>query len=139
VRILHFTLYNCGNDGFPLPVSTLTKKHARAQAGLKESEADLDAMTKTADPSKITKWRAQADKASKDRSHNVEAMDIYNTRDQKGSSPQIHFKSISSIHQHTGPTKASLEVKLIEEEQRSGHLRGVTSWLATGLKIEETQ
>jgi hypothetical protein len=39
----------------------------------------------------------------------------------------------------TGLTKASLEVNLIEEEQRNGRLTGVTSWLATGLKIEENQ
>ena len=70
-----------------LSVSTVTKRYTQAKAGLEESEADLNAMTKMADPSKIKKWRTQADRAAKNRVHNVEAMDIYNTEEQRGRSP----------------------------------------------------
>jgi hypothetical protein len=47
-------------------------------------------MTKMADPSKIKKWRTQADRAAKNRVHNVEVMDIYNTEEQRGQSVSIN-------------------------------------------------
>jgi hypothetical protein len=37
------------------------------------------------------------------------------------------------------PTKAEIQLNMMEEELRTGMSRGVVRWLADGLKIEESQ
>jgi hypothetical protein len=39
----------------------------------------------------------------------------------------------------TAPGRAALHAALIEKERKTGQSKGVASWLATGLKIEEAQ
>jgi len=39
----------------------------------------------------------------------------------------------------TAPSRADLQAGLIEDEQKTCRLKGVTSWLATGMKIQEAQ
>lgn len=41
--------------------------------------------------------------------------------------------------QSLAPSRADLQAGLIENEQKTHRSKGVTSWLATGLKIEEAQ
>lgn len=50
-------------------------------------------------------------------------MDIYDTKDVA----------------NRAPSRAELELRLIEEERKRKMLRGATSWIAEGLAIEEAQ
>ena len=121
------------------PVFTLCKKFTRARTGLRESQEVFGGMTKTADPRNVAEWTRQADQAKQSRLQNVEAMDVYNVKTQthKHSGPsELHCISSLSF---TAPGQAVLEAGLIEEEQKTSQFKGVTSWLATGLKIEEAQ
>ena len=96
-------------------------------------------MTKTADPRNVEEWTTQADKAEHSWLRNVEAMDVYNvktqTRKHSGASELYCISSLS----FTAPGRAILEAGLIEAEQKTSQFKGVTSWLATSLKIEEAQ
>jgi|HubBroStandDraft_3_1064219.scaffolds.fasta_scaffold146242_2 hypothetical protein len=120
-------------------VFTLCKKFTRARTGLRESQEVFSGMTKTTDPRNVAEWTRQADKAEHSRLRNVEAMDVYNvktqTRKHSGAS-ELHCISSLSF---PAPGRAVLEAGLIEEEQKTSQFKGVTSWLATGLKIEEAQ
>jgi len=101
-------------------------------------------LTKSADPKDVKEWTRQAEQAEKDRLHNVEAMDIYNakTHTRECSFQKIICKCIDHLSVPglaIAPGRATVQAELIEDEQKSGQSKGMTSWLATGLKIEEAQ
>ena len=97
-------------------------------------------MTKSADPDQVAAWTKQAATAERDRLIRVEAMDIYNTQVHTREF-QIHLTDgqVAFPDHLTAPSRATLQTKLIKHEQQTGQSKGVTSWLATGLKIEEAQ
>jgi hypothetical protein len=50
----------------------------------------------------------------------------------------FHIESITTEHQ-LAPSKAELQLDLLEEEWTSSKIKGSTTLLAQGLKIEESQ
>jgi hypothetical protein len=88
----------------------------------------------------VEEWKIQAECADENRLNDVEVMDIYNTDIERR---RCHSSFISIFKtpdaQSLAPSGADLQAGLIEKEQKTHRSKGVTSWLATGLKIEEAQ
>jgi hypothetical protein len=86
-----------------------------------ESKAGFDALDSSAAPDQRIEWLRQADEAQATRDVRSEAMDVYNTTFKKP------------------PTLAEIQLTLSEEEHIAGNLKGVTSWLASGLALQGQQ
>jgi hypothetical protein len=52
---------------------------------------------------------------------------------------EINIHTQSSHRIVPAPTKAEIQLNMMEEELRAGTSRGLVAWLADGLKIEESQ
>lgn len=87
----------------------------------------------------IQQWTAEADKALGDRQTSEEALDIFDVQLEKGLNRQYFFDLQSVEHGSSAPGKAKIKLELAEHEMKSGTFRGVTTWLASGIKIQEYQ
>lgn len=61
------------------------------------------------------------ERAQKDRKHNIEAMDIFDVRSDQA------------------PSRATMQLGLMEEESTGSMLPGSTDWISRGIKIRDSQ
>ncbi|EAU89886.2 hypothetical protein CC1G_07038 [Coprinopsis cinerea okayama7 len=102
-------------------VSAICKNWKNALRQYARAKEDFDLLNETAAPAQRVKWQQQLDQAQERRTTDVSAMDILSA---KISRP---------------PSLAKVRTNLMEAEKRLGTDVGTTSWLAFGLKIQESQ
>lgn len=73
-------------------MGAVLRKYKKAIAGLKEKKKDFNDLSEQRTEAEIILWTTQAEIADRDRAKNVEAMDIYETKEQKG------IERLSYIH-----------------------------------------
>jgi len=87
---------------------------------------------------KTKQWLQEDLAAQKDRQVIPSLMDIYDTVKQKGVDTEPGYYSPGScIFQ--APSCAAIQQQLIVEESRDHSIRGQTTWISCGLKIQEMQ
>ncbi|KAG1861514.1 hypothetical protein DFJ58DRAFT_839661 [Suillus subalutaceus] len=117
----------------------LCRKYKQAIKGAAESQLAFEKLDETADDDKVRDWEAQERMAQEWRCHDPTAMDIYEVQLQKGGSL---FVWQASIHVVIAPTRKQQELQLLTAQgwqAGPAHRRGVATWLAEGLTIEEAQ
>jgi hypothetical protein len=66
-------------------------------------------------------------------------MDIYDTVQDKGVDLNLDSICTRFICTYKAPSRATIQQELMVEEIGDHSVRGQTSWLSSGLKIQETQ
>jgi hypothetical protein len=88
----------------------------------------------------IRAWSEQEATAQAERNRDEESMDIFDIRIEKGELPYYIFGNQGLLTPDwLGPSKADLQLQLLEEERLSTGRRGSSGLLAQALKIEESQ
>ncbi|EDR02344.1 uncharacterized protein LACBIDRAFT_332405 [Laccaria bicolor S238N-H82] len=106
-------------------VSSVIAKYRKAVVGLVDSKDYFDQLNSSAGEHNHT-WQAEIRAAESDRAQgNLKAMDIMAPRNPPNCPAPL--------------TTAQVQLKLMDQERLSMGSTGQTSWIATGLKIEETQ
>jgi len=120
---------------------SLTRKYKEARAGVEESKKAFDAITSNAPPVAVASWFDAEVESQSRRLHDPSAMDIYDIKMDKGLRNIAMFQIIL-LRRDSAPSKKQKELQLLE--QHSGprvpaSRRGATTWISTGLAIEEAQ
>lgn len=118
-------------------VASVIRKYKKAIEGLKDSKADFEGLSAQRAPEELKVWMEEAEQADLNRAEDVNAMDIYETKQQKGWHSDIEDTSYSIPS--AAPTKADIQIMLSDEELKSRKQTGVTSWLASGIRIQDRQ
>jgi hypothetical protein len=103
-------------------VVTTCRRFKAAVAGEEESRSDLLQYTLNSDPEELEVWKETEKACQEARLTNPEAMNIYDINPGQ-----------AAIKQTT------LQIDLVENEDKNGAGKGETTWLALGLKLEESQ
>ncbi|KAH9008300.1 hypothetical protein EDB85DRAFT_2164631 [Lactarius pseudohatsudake] len=101
-------------------VPSLLKRWKRLQSGLDSSRKAYEALNEHF-KDKADKWLKDDKAAQKDRQAFPASMDIYDTVKEKA------------------PSRAAIQQQLMAEESGDNTIRGQTSWISCGIKIQETQ
>lgn len=104
-----------------LTVSSIEKKYLKAAEELQQAEDAFQELSDAAEAENIAKWKKLLGLAQKARKDDVTSMDIFNVKTDKA------------------PTRAQLQLKLTQQESKSGLPQGSAAWLARGLSLEEQQ
>lgn len=67
-----------------ISVTALIQKYKKAIDGLQDSKEAFDGLTAKRSNEEINLWTKQANRADQKRANGLDAMDIYETKDQKG-------------------------------------------------------
>lgn len=118
-------------------VVSIIRKYKKAIVGLKDSKADFEGLSTQRTPAEVQAWKQQAEEADLNRADDINSMDIYETKEQKGSCSDLQDIPYSTIS--TAPTKADIQIRLSDEELKSRKQTGVTSWLSSGIRIQDRQ
>ncbi|KAI9445916.1 hypothetical protein H4582DRAFT_2052055 [Lactarius indigo] len=102
-------------------VNSLPARYRKALSGAMLSLAAFESIDVLASPESIEAWSTQEAHAQRDRVQNVTAMDIYD----------IKMKRL--------PSRADILLELTEKEIDTSGRKGHVAWLASGLRIQETQ
>lgn len=115
----------------------ISSKLKTAVGVLQEADNALNAIQISATPAQISKWRDQETKARNERWDNPNAMDIYNVKISRG----LHSSHLEMLNADPvqGVTKAQQQIKLLERERARNELKGQSTLLAEGLRIQEDQ
>ena len=95
-------------------------------------------MSESASEDQIAAWKELAEHADECRVEDVTAMDIYNITLPKGR-PSLPAVACSDMHVSIAIPRREVQARLMEAELDADSGIGITAWLATGLKIQETQ
>lgn len=99
-------------------------------------------LSATARPAQISEWTAQAVFAATGRLNDSAVMDIYDVQLPTGKSLSVLYKKLmASVLTPIvpAPTLKEIQVELMKDEQSNTTHVGITSWLATGIKLQEDQ
>ncbi|KAH9037588.1 hypothetical protein EDB84DRAFT_1268706 [Lactarius hengduanensis] len=107
-------------------VPSLLKRWKRLGPGLDASSKAFESLSEHY-KDKTRQWLKEDIAAQINRGTNPSSMDIYDTVKQKGAESQ-----------HT-PSRAVIQQQLMVEEDGDHSIRGETSWISCGLKIQEMQ
>ncbi|KAH9038693.1 hypothetical protein EDB85DRAFT_1860301 [Lactarius pseudohatsudake] len=99
---------------------SLLKRWKQLQSGLDSSRKAYEALNEHF-KDKADKWLKDDKAAQKDRQAFPASMDIYDTVKEKA------------------PSRAAIQQQLMAEESGDNTIRGQTSWISCGIKIQETQ
>ncbi|EAU84183.2 hypothetical protein CC1G_13091 [Coprinopsis cinerea okayama7 len=102
-------------------VPSICKNWLNSRKQMAIAKEDLALLSETATPEQIRRWKSQLEDANRRRASDISAMDILNAKIVKP------------------PTLSKTRTRMMEDEKQSGTAVGVTSWIAFGLKIQETQ
>ena len=106
------------------------------------AQEDFELLNDTASEEQRALWQTQLDNAMDSRVSRVEAMDVLNVSIDKGKGKAVslHLASVCLTHfRSSAPSRARVQHDLIEAELDNASELGVTSWLALGMKIQESQ
>ena len=115
----------------------VTKIHA-ARPMLDEAQAALDAICSTTPPECLSQWAIDEQHAQSTRGMDPTAMKIYNIQIKKGN-PANSAGGTQLIDFPSGVTKAQMQVRLLDEENRRNDLSGQSTLISEGLRLEEQQ
>ncbi|KAG2007148.1 hypothetical protein CC2G_014864 [Coprinopsis cinerea AmutBmut pab1-1] len=104
-----------------ISVTSITKNWEKSRHELASAQEDFELLNETASMSQRRLWDAQLNRAQMERNHDISAMDILNVKLNKP------------------PTRAKVQHDLMAAEQRENTGIGVTSWLTSGMKIQDLQ
>ncbi|KAG2103721.1 uncharacterized protein F5147DRAFT_654633 [Suillus discolor] len=103
---------------------SLCQKYKEAVKGVAESKLAFERLDESADADKVRDWEAQDRSVQEWRSQDSSVMDIYEVQLQKAPTrKQQELQLLAAQGQHPGPVR----------------WRGVVTWIAEGLTIEEAQ
>ncbi|KAA1478357.1 hypothetical protein DENSPDRAFT_854906 [Dentipellis sp. KUC8613] len=102
-------------------VPSLGKRYAAAVKGRESSNEDYRRFCEGSSTAQLEKWKSIEVKAQKTRSANPAAMDVYDIQVLKA------------------PGRAAIQQDLVENEVKDGLIRGTTSWISQGVKLQEQQ
>ncbi|KAG2003780.1 hypothetical protein CC2G_004358 [Coprinopsis cinerea AmutBmut pab1-1] len=102
-------------------VPTTCKHWLNARVQLADAREAFELLNETATPEQRTRWQHQLDDAQRNRVNDVSSMDVLH--------PKINKP----------PTMAKVRTSLMEKEKELGSGIGITSWIAFGIKIQESQ
>lgn len=63
---------------------SVIRKYKKAIIGLKDSKADFEGLSTQRASAEINSWMQEAEQADLNRAENIDEMDIYETKEQKG-------------------------------------------------------
>ncbi|KAH6906278.1 hypothetical protein BKA70DRAFT_1497792 [Coprinopsis sp. MPI-PUGE-AT-0042] len=102
-------------------VPNICKNWERSRLELLRAKEDFELLNETASKTQQKEWQAQLDGAQLRREQDVTAMDILDVTIEKP------------------PTLSEIQNNLMKDEQTINSGLGITSWIATGIRIEENQ
>ncbi|KIJ92471.1 hypothetical protein K443DRAFT_46691, partial [Laccaria amethystina LaAM-08-1] len=102
-------------------VSSLCKKWKRIQKALPEAEDKLRKLSATASNEQLQSWDSQESEAQNLRVLDPQAMDIYEAK-----APKL-------------PNQKDVQAELMAKEQSLRKNIGLSLWISTGIKLQETQ
>jgi hypothetical protein len=103
-----------------------------------ENTEDFELMNETASAEQIESWTRVADDVDHRRFTDISVMDIYNINLPKGVLCKCLYLFIIEAAAQVIPRR-DVEARLMELELYSDKGTGITSWLISGLKIQESQ
>jgi hypothetical protein len=117
--------------------NAVSKRYCKALSGAMLSSAAFDKINGSAGTDSIEVWTAEEERAKRECTRNVAAMDIYDIKMERREfdhSALFVLDKLASV-----PSRAEILLELTKEEiDASGH-KGHAAWLASGLKIQEMQ
>ena len=102
-------------------VPALLRKWKAIHAGVAASQEEFQAIVKTITASHRRQWIILEECAQMERKTRIGAMDIYDVQSDKE------------------PSKADIQVELLEEEAGDAVFTGSSQWISTGMKIRDQQ
>jgi hypothetical protein len=121
-------------------VNTISRKYKAAVLHLKESQEYFSELSEAVDDSLLDKWTEMMSEAELNRTSNIEAMDVFDVKFDKGMFP-LPISGLVAYYLPLCPaeTCAQKQLELVQQESASGYLQGSAAWLAEGLEIQEAQ
>ena len=117
-------------------VPSLLKRWARMEAAMDLSADAFDSLSKRL--GKNTKQWLKADRnAQLTRQSNSSIMDMYDTSTAKGL--DVFIPCDLHANELTAPSSVDVQAMLLSEERKDVSAHGQTSWIASGIKIQEQQ
>jgi hypothetical protein len=117
-------------------VETTCKLYQKAEKGLPAHKMEFEERSAVAGSANVKRWSAQADMAQSKRHQKVEVMDVYLAKAQRGT---FADPICTSADFALAPTRSEVHTNHLADEQQTCVNRGLSSWLAAGLRIEESQ
>ncbi|KAA1478925.1 hypothetical protein DENSPDRAFT_742297, partial [Dentipellis sp. KUC8613] len=102
-------------------VVALKRRHRASVAGLATADTVYRQFCESASTEQLRRWKKAEVDAQTGRQRTPSAMDVYDVKTKKADG------------------KAVVQKNLVEKEQGDGVVRGTTSWLSQGLKLQEQQ
>ncbi|KAA1479544.1 hypothetical protein DENSPDRAFT_743719, partial [Dentipellis sp. KUC8613] len=102
-------------------VVALKRRHRASVAGLATADTVYRQFCESASTEQLRQWKKAEVNAQTGRQRTPSAMDVYDVKTKKADG------------------KAVVQKNLVEKEQGDGVVRGTTSWLSQGLKLQEQQ
>jgi hypothetical protein len=106
---------------------------------LKQATAEFDHADASVDPEMREEWTKAEAAAMKKRMDDVKVMDIYDVQAEKGIPLPCSLMDIHPDVAFAAPGRAAYQLELAEVESTAGAVRGTVAWLASGLRIQESQ
>ncbi|THH26719.1 hypothetical protein EUX98_g7467 [Antrodiella citrinella] len=104
-------------------VPSILRKYKAAVKGVEETDEEYDMLCQRS----IVQTNLETWLALEKEVHEARAQSMKN----------VHRMDVYEVAEESGPTRADMQLELAQEEK--GDLVGAAAWLASGLKIEETQ
>jgi hypothetical protein len=117
-------------------VETTCKLYQKAEKGLPTHKMEFEERSAVAGSANVKRWSAQADMAQSKRHQKVEVMDVYLARAQRGTFANPMYANAYST---LDPTRSEIHTNQLADEQSTCINQGLSSWLASGFRIEESQ
>ncbi|KAA1478763.1 hypothetical protein DENSPDRAFT_788403, partial [Dentipellis sp. KUC8613] len=102
-------------------VPALAKHYMAAVKGRASSNEEYRKFCEGSSSAQLEAWKIAEVKAQMARDKNPAAMDVYDIKVTKA------------------PGRAAVQQELVENEAKDGIIRGTTSWISQGLKLQEEQ
>ena len=119
-------------------VSSLCRKWKQEKASLAGSFQALDELSSSAGMEQIEEWEQQIKTANLNWATDLSAMDIYYIKVKEGMDQVIVMKAISNFIV-SAKTEKTIWLKLMTREQEGKVKPGLTEWVNSGIKIQESQ
>jgi len=133
----HSSICSVYDPDVGMAVSSLLKRWKHLDAGMEASSEAYKALTKHF-KHKIGEWLEEDKQAQEDRQSTPSSMDIYDTVKQKGMCILLQ-RYLITWPKDQAPSRADVQWQLIKEERNEHSIRGQTSWILCGIKIQEMQ
>lgn len=120
-------------------MNRLVQKLPKAKEELAAASAAFEELDKSANCADVAVWIEEEKRAQDARDTDPTAMDIYDIRIKRGLGETILIGNVILTRSSSGPTKADMELLLLNDEESRKLLQGSASILSLGLVLEQAQ